>query len=89
MALIEAMALGKPVIASDLGPRPEMVKDGYNGFLYPPHDVNALQCKVKELIENKELRDQMGRNARSTYLEKYTPETNYEKLINIYDKIIN
>jgi len=84
MTLIEAMALGKPVIASDLGPRQEMVKDGYNGFLYPPHDVNALQRKVMELIENPALRDQMGCNARSTYVENYTPEKNYTRLMDIY-----
>lgn len=84
MTLIEAMALGKPVIASDLGPRPEMVKNGYNGFLYPPHDVNALQRMVMKLIENNVLRYKMGRNARSTYLENYTPETNYTRLIDIY-----
>lgn len=89
MTPIEAMALGKPVLASDLGPRSEMVKNGLNGFLYPPNDVHALREKIQELIENHELRDKMGHNARKDYLTNYTPETNYNKLIDIYRQAIS
>lgn len=85
MTLLEAMALGKPVLATDLGPRREMVRNGYNGFLYPPNDAYALREKALELIENRELRESMGRNAREFYLAHYTPETNYSSLMNIYE----
>jgi glycosyltransferase involved in cell wall biosynthesis len=84
MTLLEAMALGKPVLATDLGPRCEMVRDGYNGFLYPPNDAYALRKKARELIENRELRERMGCNAREFYLAHYTPEKNYSSLMKIY-----
>ena len=85
MTLIEAMALGKPVLATDLGPRCEMVRDCYNGFLCPPNDAYALREKALELIANRELRETMGRNAREFYLTHYTPEKNYSSLMNIYE----
>ncbi len=88
MTLIEAMALGKPVIATDLGPRSEMVRNGYNGFLYQPNDVITLREKALELIKNRELRERMGSNARKVYLANYTPELNYSSLMNIYETAI-
>jgi len=88
LTLIEAMALGKPVIATDLGPRREMVRDGYNGFLYAPNDVQALRAKVRMMIENADLREMMGRNAREFYRTHYTPEINYKQLVHIYQKAI-
>jgi len=89
MTLLEAMALGKPVLAADLGPRREMVRNGYNGFLYPPNDAYALRKKARELIENPELSERMGRNAREFYLAHYTPEKNYHRLMDIYEAAIN
>ncbi|MHB8130224.1 MAG: glycosyltransferase family 4 protein [Mobilitalea sp.] len=89
MVPIEAMALGKPVIATDLGPRREMVKDGYNGFLYAPYDVNALRKKTRLIIDNSKLRETMSRNAREFFLTHYTPESNYNKLMMIYQYAIS
>ena len=87
LTLIEAMALGKPVIASNTGPRNELVKDGYNGLLYPPTDPHALQLKVRKMMANNELRTTMSHNARSLYLDHYTPERNYSSLIQIYEAV--
>ena len=89
MTPIEAMAFGKPALATDLGPRREMVRNGYNGFLYPPDDPCALREKARELIENRGLRERMGRNAREFYLAHYTPEKNYSSLMNIYETAMN
>jgi phosphatidylinositol alpha-mannosyltransferase len=61
---LEAMACGKPVIASRIGGLPIIVEDGVSGFLVPPGDADALAAKIRLLLENKELRARMGAAAR-------------------------
>lgn len=58
--LIEAMSVGCPVIAANVGGVPEIVEDGKTGFLVPPHDVNAFADSILLLARNRELRVQMG-----------------------------
>jgi glycosyltransferase involved in cell wall biosynthesis len=84
LSLLESFSVGTPCIATDLGPRHEMVKNYYNGLLYPANDIVSLRDKVRILIENHELREMMGRNARDYYLAHYTPEINYKQLLDIY-----
>lgn len=61
--LVEAQACGKPVVAFNLGPHPEVVKEGETGFLVPPRDVGALAEAVIRLIKDDKLRQEMGENA--------------------------
>lgn len=62
--LIEAMALSKPVIASNVGGIPEIVKDGENGFLIEPKDTDLLAEKLSLLLGDKNLAESMGRRGR-------------------------
>lgn len=65
-ALMEAMALGLPVIATDCpcgGPR-KLIKDGYNGLLTPVNDVDSMSSALKRLLESEELRNKLGNEAR-------------------------
>lgn len=84
LTLLEAMALGKPLLATDLGFRREMVREGFNGFLYSPYDTRALQEKAHRLINDRDLCETMGRHARESYLTHYTSERNYQILMDIY-----
>jgi len=82
---IEAMALGKPVIATRVGGVPEIVKDGENGFLIEPKDVNTLVEKLRYLIENPSAATRMGEEGlkfvrRNFSNEKYIK--NYIDMIN-------
>jgi len=61
--LVEAQACGKPVVAFNFGPHPEVVKEGETGFLVPPRDVGALAEAVIRLVKNDKLRQEMGKNA--------------------------
>lgn len=88
MVVLEAMSLGKPVITTNLGGLPEIVKDGYNGFLVPAGDIDALAEKIEILTQDRGLCDRLGQNARREYESKYTPEKNYEMLMGIYEKVI-
>jgi len=50
MVLIEALALGVPIIASDIGGIPEIVKDGFNGLLFKPGNVDDLKLKIERMM---------------------------------------
>jgi L-malate glycosyltransferase len=58
--LLEAMAAGVPVIGSNVGGIPSLVRDGENGFLFPSGDVNALEARLRQLLSNPALRESMG-----------------------------
>lgn len=88
LSLLEGMALGRAIIASDLGQRREMMQDGVSGLLYEAGNPEDLRKKVIRLIENPDLRISLGNAARRTYLERYTPEKNYAMLMDIYRNIL-
>ncbi len=87
--IVEAFACGLPVIASRLGPLPEIVEDFKTGFLFESGSAQALAEKILWAESHPEEMHRMGRRARQVYEEKYTPEKNYEQLISIYDKAIH
>lgn len=83
MALAEAMSLSKPIIASDFGGNPYMVRNGENGFITPQKDVEALYQKLLQLAEDPELRLKMGRESLKRYENEFTGTAmtkNYELL---------
>ncbi|MBO7391961.1 MAG: glycosyltransferase family 4 protein, partial [Verrucomicrobia bacterium] len=87
LTLIEAMALGKPILASNLGGRPDIIQDGVQGVLYDPFKPGALEEGIRRMIcMSPEKRRQMGRAGRERYLRDFTPEVNYRQLIEIYQK---
>ncbi|MGQ9588115.1 MAG: MSMEG_0565 family glycosyltransferase [Thermoplasmata archaeon] len=61
LALMEAMACGKPVVASRAGGIPELVRDGVDGMLVPPGDVRGLADSIIKLLRDRSLRERMGR----------------------------
>jgi glycosyltransferase involved in cell wall biosynthesis len=61
---VEAMAAGKPVIASRVGGLKDIVVDGKTGFLVKPGDADELAKKINILLDNPKLRDSMGKNGR-------------------------
>lgn len=63
--VMTAFAFNKPVIASDVGSFPEVIKDGINGFLVPPKDYHAIALKIEQLISDTALLEQMQNNIQS------------------------
>jgi glycosyltransferase involved in cell wall biosynthesis len=88
LSLLEAMALGRAIVASDLGSRREMIEHGVSGLLFEAGNATDLREKVMTLIENPGLRTSLGNAARRVYQDRYTAESNYEMLIDIYNRAI-
>lgn len=84
--LIEAMSTGTPVIISNLGNLTEIITDGYNGLHFKAGDAADLRKTVAQFAAGSY--DILYQNARTTYQERYTPERNYENLINLYNEVI-
>jgi glycosyltransferase involved in cell wall biosynthesis len=63
-AIVECMALGKPIVATNDGGTPELVLEGQTGFLVPSHDAGALTDRVLKLLDNAELANDFGREGR-------------------------
>ena len=71
VAVIEASACALPVVVSDVGGLPEVVRDGETGLVVPRDDVPALQAALKRLALDAALRDQLGRRGRAHVMRKY------------------
>ena len=71
-AIIEAMACGKAVIATNIGGSSEIIQNDVNGILIPPRNETAIATEILELISNRRKRVQLGENARKTVEKKYS-----------------
>lgn len=89
LVLVEAFACGLPVIASRLGVMEELIEDGRTGMLFDPGSSIDLAEKIAWADSHPEEMHRMGRNARKTYLEKYTPQHNYTQLMAIYHQAMS
>lgn len=83
-ALIEAMAVGCPVIASDIHGNNEAVKNGENGLLVPPGDSSALKGSLETLITNDEIRLEMSQAAMKKVEERFSMKRHIETMERIY-----
>src|ERR1700688_3229145 len=89
MTLIEAFAVGTPVIASNIGAMSSMIQDGYNGIHFTAGNPDVLFEKITGWV-NKDKQDKVriSENARREFELVYTPERNKEKLLAIYRSVI-
>ena len=85
--LVEAMALGKPIVASDIGGIPNLVVNGENGYLVPVGDVETLAVKIITLLDDPGKREKMG-NAGQRYADKYSLEEMMKKIERLYRELL-
>ncbi len=86
--IVEAFSCGLPVIASRLGALADIVRDGVTGLLFNPGDPTDLAAKMVWAATHPEQMVRMGQAARAEYDAEYTPEHNYEMLMDIYEDAI-
>lgn len=84
--LIEANAAGKPVIATDTAGAREIIKDGYNGYIFPQNNISSLADKILKLLNDPDLAQQMGKNGRKLVKNKYSPQHLISQLIQFWQK---
>ena len=88
-SLIEADAIGRPVITSNSIGCKEAVIDGYSGYLIPIKDAAALAEKLEILLDDATLRQTMGRNARQYAEDNFSIDVVIERHLKIYNELIN
>lgn len=88
LSVVEAFACGLPVIGSRSGALRELISDGLTGLLCEPGDARDLADKMAWADAHPAAMQEMGRNARADYLDKYTPERNFEQLMAIYRDVL-
>lgn len=86
-ALLEAMACEIPVIATPVGGALDVIQDGKNGVFVNVNDVDMLAGKILELLGDSNQRKTLGRNARESILEKFTPEKELLANLSIYQSL--
>ena len=88
LVMVEAFACGLPVVASKIGSMEEIIRDGVTGMHFEAGNADDLREKINKMFSSPEKMIQMGVNARNEYEAKYTPEKNYELLMDIYNQVI-
>ncbi len=87
--LMEALAMGIPIVSTYHADIPEIVKDGENGFLVPEKDAEALAEKLIHLIQHPESWGTMGRAGRAHVMEHFNTASQFEKLLHIYAGLVH
>ena len=85
---LEAMASGLPVVATRVGGVPEEVVDGETGFLVSPNDPESLAEKLAILIDDEELRREMGRKGRKRAESLFSVERTTRMIVDIYKELV-
>jgi glycosyltransferase involved in cell wall biosynthesis len=88
MSLAEAMSAEKPVVATRVGGMVNVVDDGKTGIIVEPGDENDLAQAISHLIENPELREQMGKDGRNRILKLFTWEQVAQSLEKQYRRVL-
>ncbi|RKU18692.1 hypothetical protein C6503_09145 [Candidatus Poribacteria bacterium] len=87
-ALIEAMGIGMPCIASDVGGIVDLIEDETNGVRVPPKDPTSLAAALQRILTEPDFAEKLGRNARTTIQQKFNSAESIKKLEEIYQRFL-
>jgi len=85
---IEALAAGRPVVATRVGGVPDVVTDGVDGFLVEPGDIEALADRLERLALDPELRSAMGEAGRTRVLPRYAVSRLIDDIDRLYRSLL-
>jgi glycosyltransferase involved in cell wall biosynthesis len=88
IAVVEAMAMGKAVVATTTGGLPEVVEQGETGLLVPPGDAEALADTVIALLEDEVRREQMGHNGMVRAQERFSLAASVMQMEQLYGEVL-
>ena len=87
-ALIEAMALGLPIVASDLPAVREVVEEGGNAVLVPPGSPRHLAAATRDLLDDPARRVAFGARGREIFEERFTLDRSVERMVELYERVV-
>ena len=85
LSILEAMALSRPVVASNVGGIPEMITDGVTGLLVPPHDPDALSSAIVRLLRDHPFADTLGRAGHDLVHDRFCIDLMVDAVQQIYE----
>ncbi|MGH9381471.1 MAG: glycosyltransferase [Thermoanaerobaculia bacterium] len=88
VALLEAMAMEKPVVATTVGGIPEVVRDGVSGVLVPPGDPEALARGLLGVLRDPTLARRLGTQARQVVRQRYSAQTMHRRILDLYSGLM-
>ncbi len=86
-AIQEAMALAKPIVATNVGGIPEEIDDKVSGLLVPPHNSEALAQALRQLLRSPDRAAQMGQAAQDKYYRLFTPQHMVNAFVHLYGEV--
>ena len=87
--LMQALAMGLPVVSTTVGSIPDVVLDGETGFVVPPCDAEALADRVELLLKNNALRARLGAQGRALVERSYSLDRMLDELEKVYQRLMN
>ncbi|KPK38799.1 MAG: hypothetical protein AMJ78_09490, partial [Omnitrophica WOR_2 bacterium SM23_29] len=88
LTMLESMATAKPIIITNTGGMPEVVKDGINGFVIPLREFELLAAKIITLLGDKKLRNRLGYTGRQMVESQYTKERVVKDILSVYRRFL-
>lgn len=88
LAIVQAMSVGLPVVATSTGGIPEVVIDGKTGYLVPPKDVKALAKAIIEILSNREQAKKFGKTGAEIAKEKFSLKKMMDELEKVYEETV-
>lgn len=86
-SLLDAMACGRPIVATTAGGIPEVVQDGVTGYLVPPRDQQAMADAIVKLLKNEALRKRMGAAGLSLAHARFSAERMVQETLRVYERV--
>ena len=87
VSLLQAAACGVPIIGTPVGGIPEIVRDGVNGYLVPPGDVEAIASRVIEILSDQSRLSQMGKAGRELVKKEFSISNMVDANFNVYNQM--
>lgn len=87
-SILEAMALGIPVIATNASGNPELVKQGENGLLFEDGDIQGLASSIIRLLDHPDLRDRYSKAGLKTAFEEFSIEKTVDNYENLFNRLV-
>ena len=88
-SILESYAWARPVVASDLGSRRELVEHGVTGLLYPPGDRDQMAHSIGFLFERPDMVQAMGAAGRARVMSGHDPEQHLQKMLALYSRLVS